>query len=182
MSAEPVRAAAVDVAAGEQLDEIAAPAVRVLVVTVSTRAAAGVYEDRSGPLLARLVAESGVAVDGPWVVPDGPEVEQALRKGVDDGYDAILTTGGTGFTPDDRTPEMTAAVLDLQIPGIAEAVRAAGVAAGVPTAIFSRGLAGLAGRTFVLNLPGSGGAVRDGWSVLSPLLVEIVRHARGRSH
>lgn len=155
---------------------------RILVVTVSTRAAAGVYEDRSGPVLAAGLRDFGAAVDGPRVVPDGGAVEGVLRAGAADGYDVIVTTGGTGFTPDDRTPEMTRRVLDLEIPGIAEALRATGVAAGVPTALFSRGLAGLVGSTFVVNLPGSTGAVRDGLSTLLPLLTEIVRHARGGSH
>jgi molybdenum cofactor synthesis domain-containing protein len=161
---------------------VSARDLRVLVVTVSTRAAAGVYEDRSGPILAAGVREFGAAVDGPRVVSDGAAVEVALRAGAAAGYDVIITTGGTGFTPDDRTPEMTRRVLDLEIPGIAEALRAAGVAGGVPTALFSRGLAGLAGSTFVVNLPGSTGAVRDGLGVLLPLLTEIVRHARGGSH
>lgn len=155
---------------------------RILVVTVSTRAAAGVYEDRSGPVLAAGLRGFGAAVDGPRVVADGSAVETALRAGAADGYDVIVTTGGTGFTPDDRTPEMTRRVLDLEIPGIAEALRATGLAAGVPTALFSRGLAGLVGSTFVVNLPGSTGAVRDGLATLLPLLTEIVRHARGGSH
>lgn len=155
---------------------------RILVVTVSTRAAAGVYADRSGPVLAAGLREFGAEVDGPRVVADGGEVEAALRAGAAEGYDVIVTTGGTGFTPDDRTPEMTRRVLDLEIPGIAEALRATGIAAGVPTALFSRGLAGLVGPTFVVNLPGSTGAVRDGLSTLLPLLTEIVRHARGGSH
>src|SRR5262249_32669783 len=120
-------------------------AVRALAVTVSNRAAAGVYEDRSGPVLARLLAEAGCTVDGPLVVPDGEPVEAALRDAVTAGYDVVVTTGGTGLTPGDLTPEMTRRVVDREIPGIAEAIRAGGAAAGVPAAILSRGIAGLAG-------------------------------------
>ena len=101
--------------------------IRALAVTVSNRAAAGVYEDRSGPVLARLLAEAGCAVDGPLVVPDGAPVEAALRDAIANGYDVVVTTGGTGLTPGDLTPEMTHRVLDREIPGIAEAIRAAGV-------------------------------------------------------
>ena len=99
---------------------------------MSNRAAAGVYEDRSGPVLARLLAEAGCTVDGPLVVPDGAPVEVALRDAITAGYDVVVTTGGTGLTPGDLTPEMTRRVLDREIPGIAEAIRAAGVAGGRP--------------------------------------------------
>ena len=106
--------------------------IRALAITVSNRASAGVYEDKSGPVLAGLLAEAGCAVDGPLVVPDGDPVEQALLDGVASGYKVIVTTGGTGLTPGDLTPEMTRKVIDREIPGIAEAIRAAGVAAGIP--------------------------------------------------
>ena len=115
--------------------------------------AAGVYEDRSGPVLAGLLAEAGFTVDGPLVIPDGDPVETALRDAVAAGYDVVVTTGGTGLTPGDLTPEMTRRVLDREIPGIAEAIRAAGAVAGIPAAILSRGLAGLAGRVLIVNLP-----------------------------
>ena len=100
--------------------------IRALAITVSNRAAAGVYEDRSGPVLAGLLKEAGCSVDGPLVVPDGEPVEAALREAVASGYDVVVTTGGTGLTPGDLTPEMTRRVLDREIPGIAEAIRAAG--------------------------------------------------------
>jgi molybdenum cofactor synthesis domain-containing protein len=156
--------------------------IRALAVTISNRAAAGVYPDKSGPVLADLLAEAGCAVDGPLVVPDGAAVEDALREAVGAGYDVVVTTGGTGLTPADLTPEMTRAVLDREIPGISEAIRAAGIAAGVPSAALSRGLAGLAGRTLIVNLPGSSGGVRDGMAVLSGLLDHAVDQARGGDH
>jgi molybdenum cofactor synthesis domain-containing protein len=156
--------------------------VRALAVTVSNRAAAGVYEDRSGPVLAGLLAEAGFTVDGPLVIPDGDPVETALRDAVAAGYDVVVTTGGTGLTPGDLTPEMTRRVLDREIPGIAEAIRAAGAAAGIPAAILSRGLAGLAGRALIVNLPGSAGGVRDGMAVLGPVLAHAVDQAHGGDH
>ncbi|HET7246690.1 MAG TPA: molybdopterin-binding protein, partial [Streptosporangiaceae bacterium] len=96
--------------------------VRALAVTVSNRAAAGVYEDRSGPVLVGLLAEAGCMVDGPLVVPDGSPVEMALWDAINAGYHVVVTTGGTGLTPGDLTPEMTRRVLDREIPGIAEAI------------------------------------------------------------
>ena len=156
--------------------------IRALAVTVSNRAAAGVYEDRSGPVLAGLLAEAGCAVDGPLVVPDGAPVEAALLDAIAAGYDVVVTTGGTGLTPGDLTPEMTRRVLDREIPGIAEAIRAAGVTAGVPAAMLSRGLAGLTGRTLIVNLAGSTGGVRDGMAVLTPVLRHAVDQAHGGDH
>jgi molybdenum cofactor synthesis domain-containing protein len=155
---------------------------RALAVTVSNRAAAGVYEDRSGPVLAELLRSAGCAVDGPLVVPDGEPVEVALREAVAGGYDVVVTTGGTGLTPADLTPEMTRRVIERDIPGIAEALRAAGAAAGVPAAILSRGVAGVAGRTLVVNLPGSTGGVRDGMAVLAPVLGHAVSQIHGGDH
>jgi molybdenum cofactor synthesis domain-containing protein len=156
--------------------------IRALAITVSNRAAAGVYEDRSGPVLARLLADAGCEVDGPQVVPDGEPVADALRDAVSAGYDVVVTTGGTGLTPQDLTPEMTRRVLDREIPGIAESIRAAGVAAGVPAAMLSRGLAGLAGRVLVVNLPGSTGGVKDGMAVLARILTHAVEQAQGGDH
>jgi molybdenum cofactor synthesis domain-containing protein len=156
--------------------------IRALAVTVSNRAAAGIYEDRSGPVLADLLRAAGCAVDGPRVVADGDPVEAALRDAVAAAYDVVVTTGGTGLTPGDLTPEMTRRVLDREIPGIAEALRAAGAAAGVPASILSRGVAGIAGRTLVVNLPGSTGGVRDGMAVLAPVLGHAVSQIHGGDH
>ncbi|WP_328327533.1 MULTISPECIES: MogA/MoaB family molybdenum cofactor biosynthesis protein [unclassified Streptomyces] len=158
-----------------------ARAYTALVVTASNRASAGVYADRGGPLIAEALTGLGFTVEGPRVVPDGDPVEQALRDGVAAAYDVIVTTGGTGISPTDRTPDATLRVLDREIPGIPEAIRAEGLAK-VPTAALSRGVAGLAGTTLVVNLPGSTGGVRDGLAVLGRLLVHAVDQIRGGDH
>jgi molybdenum cofactor synthesis domain-containing protein len=156
---------------------------RALVITASNRAAAGVYPDRSGPVAVDSIRSIGVeVVDGPVVVADGEPVETALREAVCAGYDVVVTTGGTGLTPADLTPEMTRRVIGREVPGIAEAIRAAGVAAGIPSAVLSRGIAGLAGTTLIVNLPGSSGGVRDGMAVLAPILTHAVEQARGGDH
>jgi molybdenum cofactor synthesis domain-containing protein len=155
---------------------------RALVVTASNRAAAGVYSDTGGPVLVEGLRGMGFDVDGPVVVPDGEPVQDALRSGVASGYDVVLTTGGTGLSPTDRTPEMTARVVDRPVPGIAEAVRAYGVGQGVATAALSRGIAGLAGSTLIVNLPGSPGGCRDGIAVLSGMLPHAVQQLRGGDH
>ena len=154
---------------------------RALAITVSDRASAGEYADRGGPLLVSLLAAAGCDVDGPLVVPDGEPVEAALRSALVNGYDVIVTTGGTGLAPRDQTPEMTARVLDRQVPGIAEAIRAAG-RVDVPTSVLSRGLAGVAGRTLIVNLPGSTGGVRDGMAVIAPILRHSVDQIAGVDH
>ncbi len=172
---------AVPAAPAETEPETAPASLRALVVTASNRASRGVYPDRGGPLLAAALEELGFAVDGPRVVPDGDPVEQALREGVAAGYDVVLTTGGTGISPTDRTPDATARVLDYEIPGIPQAIRAEGLAK-VPAAALSRGLAGVAGHTLIVNLPGSTGGVKDGVAVLSRILLHAVDQIRGGDH
>jgi molybdenum cofactor synthesis domain-containing protein len=155
--------------------------VRARVIVASNRAAAGVYSDRSGPLLVAGLRELGCEVGEPVVVPDGGPVAEALKAAVADGIDVVLTSGGTGVTPTDRTPEATRPLLDFEIPGIAESIRAYS-RDQVPAAALSRGLAGVAGRTLVVNLPGSTGGARDGLAVLGPILAHTVDQVRGGDH
>ena len=154
---------------------------KATVIVASNRAAAGVYADTSGPLLVDGLRELGFDTGEPVVVPDGDPVEAALRVAVREAVDVVLTSGGTGITPTDATPEMTRRVLDYEVPGIAEAIRAHGLAK-VPAAALSRGLAGVAGRTLIVNLPGSTGGVADGMAVLGPLLPHVVSQLRGGDH
>lgn len=154
---------------------------RALAVTVSNRASAGVYEDTSGPLIVAGLRDLGFEVGDPVVIPDGEPVEKTLREAVSEGYDAVITSGGTGLTPMDLTPEMTRRVIEREVPGIAEAIRLTG-REKVPTAILSRGLAGVAGRTLVVNLPGSAGGVKDGMAVLAGVLRHAVDQIGGGDH
>ena len=159
------------------------PDARAMVLTASNRAAAGVYEDRSGKLLAEGLRRLGFVVEGPHVRPDDvAELEAVLRNAVDLGLDLVLTTGGTGLSPTDVTPEATRRVLEREAPGLAEAVRRYGADNGVPTAVLSRGLAGTARRTLIVNLPGSTGGVKDALAVLGPLLPHVVSQLRGGDH
>ena len=152
---------------------------RALVVTVSDRSARGERPDTSGPLLASLLAGLGFAVGEVVVVPDEvPAVQDALRAGAAASYDLVCTTGGTGLSPRDVTPEATRPLLEREAPGLAEALRRQGEQA-VPTSILSRGVAGTLGRTLVVNLPGSSGAVRDAIAVLAPVVGHAVAQVRG---
>jgi molybdenum cofactor synthesis domain-containing protein len=151
------------------------------VVVASNRAAKGVYEDTSGPILVAGLQELGCEVGEPIVVPDGEPVKDAIEKAIRDGADVVVTSGGTGINPTDRTPEVTKALLDYEIPGIAEAIRAHS-RDQVPTAALSRGTAGVAGRTLVVNLPGSRGGAKDGLAVLGPILRHAVDQLRGGDH
>lgn len=152
------------------------------VITVSTRAAAGIYADRSGPLIVAALVEAGYVTGEPIVVPDGEQVVTALRTAVSAGHAVIITTGGTGLSPDDRTPEMTRQVVEREIPQLSAAIAGYGVDHGVPTAVLSRGIAGTAGHSLIVNLPGSTGGVRDGMAVLGPVLGHAVGQLRGGDH
>jgi molybdenum cofactor synthesis domain-containing protein len=153
-----------------------------VVIVASNRAAAGVYADTTGPIIVEALRADGWTVGEPVVVPDGKPVADAIRRAVDDGARAVLTTGGTGLTPTDRTPEATRPLIDRPVPGIAEAIRAHGLAKGVPTAMLSRGLAGVVGSALVVNLPGSSGGVRDGLEVVVPVLRHAVEQILGSDH
>jgi molybdenum cofactor synthesis domain-containing protein len=157
-------------------------AMRGAVVVASNRAAAGVYEDTTGPLLVELLVSLGFTCDPPIVIPDGEPVGAAISAELGGGARVVLTTGGTGLTPTDLTPDVTRPLLDREVPGIAEAIRAYGVGKGVPTAALSRGLAGVAGDCLVVNLPGSRGGVKDAIAVLRPLLVHAVEQIVGSDH
>lgn len=152
------------------------------VVVASNRAAAGIYDDTTGPLIVETLVSWGFDVSGPTVVGDGDPVAQAIDAALADEPDVILTTGGTGVNPTDRTPEATRPFLDRELPGIAEAIRAYGVGNGIPTAMLSRGLAGVSGATAIINLPGSRGGVEDGLAVLEPVLKHVVDQIGGGDH
>jgi molybdenum cofactor synthesis domain-containing protein len=154
---------------------------RAVVIVSSNRAAAGVYADTSGPILVGGLRDLGFEVEDPVVVPDGEPVGVALSVAVATGIDLALTSGGTGISPTDQTPEVTAAVLDYEVPGIAEAIRAHS-RDRVPTSALSRGIAGIAGRTLIVNLPGSTGGARDGLEVLGPIVTHAVAQLRGGDH
>lgn len=148
---------------------------RALVVVVDDRTAHGDEEDHSGPLVSELLGEAGFVVDGVIVVSsDEVEIRNALNTAVIGGVDLVVSVGGTGVTPRDVTPEATRDLLDRELLGIAEAVRASGLAAGTADAGLSRGLAGVSGSTLVVNLAGSRAAVRDGMATLGPLAAHII--------
>jgi len=151
------------------------------VVIASTRAATGVYEDRCGPIIREWLSDRGFCVADPAVVTDGEAVREALLVALGEQVDVIITSGGTGISPTDATPEATLAVIDYQIPGLADAIRRSGLPA-VPTSVLSRGVCGVAGRTLVVNLPGSTGGVRDGLNVLADVLGHAVDQLAGGDH
>ena len=157
---------------------------RVAVVTVSDRSARGERPDASGPALAEAVEASGAEVVRRELVADEPEALTALLVAICDGPDApavVVTTGGTGLGPRDRTPEATTAACERLVPGIAEALRARSLGV-TPHAMLSRGVAGARGTTLVVNLPGSPGGARDGWAVIAPIAAHAASQLRGGDH
>ena len=152
------------------------------VIVASTRAAAGVYPDRTGPVIDAWLGHRGWVLRERRVVPDGDPVGAALVDALDAGCDLVITTGGTGVSPHDLTPEQTLPHLDRLLPGMMEEFRRRG-AASTPLAVISRGHAGIArGRTLVINLPGSPHAVQDGLSLLTEVLDHILDQLHGTDH
>ena len=151
------------------------------VIIASTRASAGVYHDRCGPIISEWLAHHGSSSAEPVLVGDGGPVGQALRDAIADGVDVVITSGGTGISPTDDTPAQTKAVLDYEIPGLADAIRRSGLPK-VPTSVLSRGVCGVVGRTLVVNLPGSPGGVRDGLRVLDDVLDHALDQIAGKDH
>lgn len=154
---------------------------RAVVIVSSTRAANGIYTDRTGPIIVDWLTSRDFSTGDPVVVADGPDVAAALRAALDTGVDLVVTTGGTGIGKDDVTADATAALLTAPLPGFSEELRRRGAAA-TPFALISRGVAGIAGRTFVVNLPGSTGGVRDGLQLLGEVVDHVLDQLSGGNH
>lgn len=151
---------------------------RAAVVVASTSAAAGTTEDKTGPMIKRWLVEREFQVADPQVVADGQPVRVAVEEQLSSGASVVIVTGGTGVSPDDQTPQMLEPLLDVQLPGIIEAIRRRGESS-TELSIITRGVAGFAGETFVITLPGSTGGVKDGLAVLDPVLEHLLAQRSG---
>ncbi|MEV7619765.1 MogA/MoaB family molybdenum cofactor biosynthesis protein [Microbacterium sp. NPDC089321] len=152
------------------------------VVTVSDRSAAGVRADTAGPVAVAALREAGFACDDARIVPDGADaVEQALRELLGTGIRFVVTSGGTGVSPRDQTPEGTARVIERQVPGIAEELRRAGLAS-TPMSMLTRGLAGVVGDALIVNLPGSPKAVAEGMPIVLSTAAHVLSQLHGEDH
>jgi molybdenum cofactor synthesis domain-containing protein len=158
------------------------PNYRAQVITVSTRAAAGTRADTSGEIMTTAFTELGFSCSPTVVIADGPGVSDAITQAVNTGHDLVITTGGTGLTPADNTPEHTLPLLDREIPGIAESIRAFGAAHGIPTAMLSRGVAGQIKNSIVINAPGSPGGAKDAVAVIAPVIMHALDQINGGDH
>ncbi len=152
------------------------------VIVASHRASNGIYADRSGPLLVEGLRALDFEIEAAEVVDDGGPLSTALRLATESDYQLIITCGGTGLSPTDLTPEMTAPLLTRLIPGISEALRLYGINHDIANAALSRGVAGLAGSTLIINIAGSPGAARDALVVLAPLLPHALAQIAGGDH
>ena len=152
------------------------------VIVASHRASNGIYADRSGPILVEGLRALDLEIESAQVVDDGDPLSAALRLAIDSDYQLIITCGGTGLSPTDLTPEITVPLLTRPIPGISEALRLYGINHGIANAALSRGVAGLAGTTLIINIAGSPGAARDALVVLAPLLPHALAQIAGGDH